>query len=342
MIDQGAVTSYTSGTGLEQPVTQLLKVHEANRAATADVNMARVQVSQVEDDIALRVRQLYYGILVSQLKQQAAAEEVRASQVKVQESADAVERGRALALVALQSRATLLKAQQEVLTQNLSLHDQMLELNESMGLPLNTQLQLEPVAPATSMVIPSREEALRIAKDGSPAIRAARQSIEKAKAGLGAAKDAYIPDLTGMARYSYQSGVPFLVHNFGTFGFSLTYNLFDGGRREAEARDSRTLVSQAELSLVNVEEEITVQVEVAYDKVEQLQQMICVADEAQQVNIEAARLADRQFEQNAALASTRAEAHVQSLLAAASSLDAHLGLVLAQADLERIIGKVGR
>src|ERR1700724_1850070 len=33
IVGQGGTTSYTSGTGLAQPLTQLLKVREANRAA---------------------------------------------------------------------------------------------------------------------------------------------------------------------------------------------------------------------------------------------------------------------------------------------------------------------
>src|SRR5579862_8862103 len=107
-------------------------------------------------------------------------------------------------------------------------------------------------------------------REHSPEIRSAQEAVEKARAGLAAAKDAYIPDITALARYRYQSGVPFLVHNFGTFGFNFTYALFDGGRREAEVRDSRTLLSQAELNLAKVKEEVAVQVEQSYDKVEQL------------------------------------------------------------------------
>ncbi len=57
----------------------MFKIRESNRAATADINIAKVQVNQAENDIALKVRQLYYSILIAQLKQQAAAEEVTAS-----------------------------------------------------------------------------------------------------------------------------------------------------------------------------------------------------------------------------------------------------------------------
>jgi outer membrane protein TolC len=341
-LDQGSLTTYTSGTGLEQPFTQMFKIHASNRAATADLNTARIQVDQTQNELALKVRQLYYGILIAQLKQQAAAEEVAASQVKLEEATEDVLRGNALDVAVLENRASNLDAKQAALIQRLQIHDQMINLDDLLGLPLNTQLTLDPDTSSASMPIPSREECIRIAQEHSPQIRAAKQSVLKAKAGLSAAKDAYIPDVSGLARYSYQSGIPFLVHNFGTFGFSVSYDLFDGGRRIADIKDSQTLLSEAELNLAKVEDEVAVQVETAYDKVEQIQDLAGVAEEALQAREEASRVTDRRFEQNAALTSARAEAHAKAISAKASSLQAALGLSLAQGDLKRTIGELPR
>jgi outer membrane protein TolC len=341
-LDQGALTSYTSGTGLAQPLTQMFKIRESNRAATADVNSAKIQVNQTENEVALQVRQLYDGILIAQLKQQAAAEEVSASQVNVRESADEVEKGSVLEVVALESHASLLDAEEAALTQRLQLHDLTITLNDLLGLPLATELQLDPDISAAPISIPTREEGLRIAREHSPEIRSADQAVVKAKAGLAAAKDAYIPDVTGLARYSYQDGVPLLVHNFGTFGVSLSYEVFDGGHRIAEIKDSRTLLSQAELHRVKVEDEVAVQVEKAYDKVELLHDVVGVAEEALKVRTEAARLSDRRFEQTAALASARAEAHAKSIAAQATLIQARLDLSLAQGALVETIGELPR
>ena len=341
-LDQGAVTSYTSGTGLEQPLTQMFKIRASNRAATADINIAKEQANQTENAVALKVRQLYYGVLIAQLKQQAAMDEVAASQVKLDEGVSDVQRGNALDVVVLQSRASALEAKQSALTQRLQIHDLTISLNDLLGLPLNTELALDADTSSTAVSVPSREDCIRIAQEHSPEIQAAKQSVLKARAGLSAAKDAYIPDITGLARYSYQSGIPFLVHNFGTFGVSFTYDLFDGGKRIAEIKDSRTLVSEAELNLEKVEEEVAVEVETAYDKVEQLQDLSGVAAEALQAREESSRVTDRQFEQNAALASAKSEAHAKALSAQASYLEATLGLSLAQGDLKRTIGELPR
>ena len=342
VIGQGTFTAYTSGTGLQQPLTQMFKIREDNRAATAEINSARINVNQAENDIALKVRQLYYGILIAQLKETAAKHEADAAQLKLQESTSSVEQGSALEVVALESHAALLDAKQTVLMQNLQVRDLTFELNYLLGLPLNTQLKLSEDLSAAPASISPREECVRIAREQSPEIRAAQQAVEKAKASLAATKDAYIPDVTAFARYSYQSGIPFLVHNFGTFGVIFTYELFDGGRRNAQIGESRTMLSQAEVNLAKAKEEVTVQVEIAYDKVEQMQNLIAVAEEVLKTRAEAALVADRRFEQNAALASARAEAAAKTSSAKASLLEANLGLSLAQGELKRAMGEIPR
>jgi hypothetical protein len=62
--------------------------HESDRGAAADIDVAKIQVNQAENEIALKVRQLYSGLLIAQLRLLAATEELNAGRVKAQESAD--------------------------------------------------------------------------------------------------------------------------------------------------------------------------------------------------------------------------------------------------------------
>lgn len=251
IIDQGSTTGYTGHVGLEQPLTQLFRIHQANIAANQDVRVARTQLYQMEDEVALQVRKLYYGILINQQKAEASQDQLAAAQIKDEESRNDVERGNALEVSALQSKASILEAQQESLTLQLEGSDLRRQLADICGLPINTQFDLDPGATAAALDIPPRADAVRIALNQNPDLKAAQQTLVKAQAGLAAAKDAYIPDITALSYYSYQSGVPLLAHNFGTFGFSLNYDLFDGGRREANVRDAQSQVRSAELRWIN-------------------------------------------------------------------------------------------
>jgi len=339
-IDQGSATWYTGGVGLEQPLTQLFRIHQANVAAKEDVLVAKTQLDQTQDGIALQVRQLYYNILINEQKLETSQDQLAAAHVKDEESRSDVTRGNALEVSALQSKASILQARQESLTLRLQGNDFRRQLADTLGLPVNTPIDLDPGAAAAVLNIPSRIDAVRIALDQNQDLKVARQTLVKAQAGLSAAKDAYIPDVTALSRYSYQSGVPLLVHNFGTFGFALNYDLFDGGRREAKVREARSEVRSAEVAVDKLQSEIEVQIQGIYDRIDELGQMVAVAGQVVEVRTEAARLADRQFEQNAALSSARSQAHADMASATASLLEANCGLSLAQADLKRAIGQI--
>ena len=339
-IDQGSATGYTGGVGLEQPLTQLFRVHQANVAAKQDLLIAKTQLDQAQDAIALQVRQLYYNILINQQKLKVSQYQLAAAQIKDEESRSDVARGNALEILALQSKAAILQAQQESLTLRLQGNDLQRQLADVLGLPVDTPLDLDPGAGAVALDVPTRADAIRIALEQNQDLRAARQTLVKAQAGLAAAKDAYIPDVTALSRYSYQSGVPFLVHNFGTFGFSLSYDLFDGGRREAKIREARSEVRSAEVAVNKLQSEIEVQVQGIYDRVDELRQMVDVAGQVVNVRTEAARLADRQFEQTAALSSVRSQSHADLASATASLLEASCGLSWSEADLKRAIGQM--
>ena len=339
-IDQGSATGYTGGVGLEQPLTQMFRIHQANVAAKQDVIIAKTEFDQSKGAIALQVRKVYYDILINQQKAEASQDQLAAAQTKNEESRRDVEQGNALEISALQSEAAILQARQESITLRLQGDDLRRQFADALGLPVNTPIDLDPGTAVGTLNITSRIDAVRIALDQNQDVKVARQTLVKAQAGLAAAKDAYIPDLTALSRYSYQSGVPLLVHNFGTFGFSLNYDLFDGGRREAKVREARSEVRSAEVALERVQSEIEVQVQSIYDRIDELKQMVDVARQVVKVRTEAARLADRQFEQTAALSSTRSQAHADLTNAAASLLEANCGLSLAEADLKRAIGQI--
>ena|SRR5580658_796530 len=341
-IDQGSDTAYTGGVELDQPLTQLLRIHQANVAAEQDVLVAQTQLSQAQADVALNVRKLYYDILINQQELQASQEQLEAMKLKDSEAHEDVAHGNALEIATFQTKASILEAQQKALTLKLQGEDFKRELADLLGLPVGKQIDLDPDIPAQSIDLPSCSEATRIALEQNQDIRAARHLLEKAKAELAAAKDAYIPDITASSRYSYQSGVPLLEHNFGTFGFNLSFDLFDGGRREAQVRDARTAVTSAQVTIDRLESEISVEIQTEYDRVEELKEMVGVVQQALEVRKEAARLADQQFEQNALLAAARSQGHADLSNATALLLEANLNLSLAEVEVEKTIGQIPR
>jgi outer membrane protein TolC len=244
-LPQGQKTLYSSGTQLSQPLTQLIGIRDANRIAAADIAISEDDLKRAENEIALRVHSAYYGILIAKLQKQAAEQQTQYADLSLRESEDEVRNGNALQVAAIQGRANVLESRQAVLTADLQLTDLTAELNDLLGLPLDTQLDLDAAAPS-DFDGRSREEYVRTAWSQNPQIKAAEDGVEKARAAVGAAKAAYIPDVTAYARQSYQDGIPFLVRNFGTFGVSMTWDVFDFGKRRAALRERHDQLAEAE------------------------------------------------------------------------------------------------
>jgi outer membrane protein TolC len=338
VIGQGALTLYSSGTQISQPTTQLIRTREANRIAAADVTISRDDLKKAENQVALQVHQLYFGILIARLQKQAAEKQSAYAGEQLRESEEDVRNGSALKLAAIQGRAGLLEGQQAVLTAELQLVDLTTELNNLLGLPLDTRLDLDPAVPAKVEMHP-REEYVQTAWAQNPEIMAAEETVRKARAGVSAAKAAYLPDITAYARHSYQDGVPFLVRNFGTFGFNLNWDVFDFGKRRAAARQRQAELEQAEENLSRMKEDVAVGIERSYNKLQRTGNLVQVAAQVVRLRQEGERLAQNQLAQGVLLASERRQATAANYQAQADLLQASLGYLLAWAELEQAVGR---
>lgn len=337
-LDQGASTTYTSGTGLTQPITQAFKIRAGVQAADADLNAAKIRATDAEDAVALQVHQLYYQILIEQARGEAADAAVSAAAQAEQENQTGLAEGRLLQDAELLSRTDLLDKQQAALVSRLALDDLMLQLDDALGSPLGTKYALDPNSLGDSPSVPARADAIALVLSKSPKILEAQQTVDKAKAGVAAARDEYIPNVTGLARYSYQDGLPFFSRNFGTFGAMVTYDLFNGGAREAGLKDARIRLAMAETALKQAENDATLELSSAYDKVEQLQQLVSVTTQALEAREETLRIRRSRAEATAELPSGVAAAQAAVSSARMNVLNSRLNLYLVQNNIQRLLG----
>ncbi len=101
-LPQGKQTLFSSGTMIAQPLTQLLRIHQENRIAAAEIAASRDDLKNAENEIALQVHALYYGILVAQLQKKAAEQQTSFSAENLSENENNVRNGSALQVAALQ------------------------------------------------------------------------------------------------------------------------------------------------------------------------------------------------------------------------------------------------
>ena len=325
IINQGGRNLTTSGTQLTQPLTTLLKIKQANDMARADMKASREKAQVTQNDVALDVHQLYYKILIAEAHRTATEARINASQDVQRERVQQVKLGSALEQELIESRAQLLQAKQELLTTDLQLSDLQLKLNDLIGLPLTTALDLDS-AVAEFQQTCRREECVAAAMASHPEILEARAEVEKAQAAIRLAKtDIWVPDVEAFARYSYQNDVPFLAKNFGTFGVHFGYDLFDAGHKRALLREREAELSQAKESLAGLTDEVDLEVQTAYNELERTQQVMKVSQEVLALRTESSRVLQQDLAHGAALSS-------QTHLAIAQEFDAKTLLLESQLD----------
>ena len=337
-LNQGGHTFVTSGTGLEQPLTQLFtRIKPANDIAVADLNAARANTRKTENEIALKVHELYYKVLIVQLHRSATETRIKAAQDLESERVEQVKHGTTLEEQLIDSRAQSLEANQDLLTTELELSDLTMQLDDAIGLPLTTKLSLDPTVPGLRDIC-VREECIKATLTSHPEIVAARAEVEKASAAIRLARADYIPDISAFARYSYQNNVPFLARNFGTFGMQFNYDLFDGGRRRAAVRESNAQLGQARENLDRVTEEAELRVQTAYNKLERTKEMVQVSEEVLALREESTRVSAQELQQGAALNSQADVAVAHELEAKTTLLQSQLDYIEAGDELTEAMG----
>jgi outer membrane protein TolC len=324
IINQGGLNLTISGTQITQPLTSLLKIKQANEIAEAEVKASREKAQLTGNDVALAVHEVYYKVLIAQAHRSATEARIGASQYLESERIEQVKFGSSLEHESIESRAQLLQAKQELLTTDLQLADLKLKLDDLMGLPLTTVLDLDPVSAEPQETCPL-EECVTTATASHPEILEARAEVEKAEAAVRLAKtDIWVPDVEAFGRYSYQNNVPFLARNFGTFGIHLGYDLFDGGRKRAVKSEREAQLTQAKENLARLTDEVELAIHTAYNKLERTQQMVKVSEEVVALRSESNRVLQQELLQGAALTSQAAMATAQEYDAKALLLQSQL------------------
>jgi outer membrane protein TolC len=338
IISQGGKDFITSGTQLTQPLTTLLKVRRENDLAQAELKATREKAQLTGNNVALAVHQVYYEILIAQAHRSATESRIKASESLQSERLEQVKFGSALQQESIDSRAQLLQAKQELLTTDFQLTDLKLKLNDLIGLPLATALDLDPGVPEFQDTC-RREECVTTAEASHPEILAAHAELEKAQAAVGLAKtDIWVPDVEAFARYSYQENVPFLARNFGTFGVHFGYDLFDSGKKHGVLRERQAQLSQAQENLAKLKDDVDLSVETAYNELEKTRQMVKVSEEVLALRTESHRVLQQELIRGAALNSQADTATAQEYDAKALLLQTQMDYLQAHDELLNAMG----
>jgi outer membrane protein TolC len=326
-----------STTVAAQPITQWFKIHDGVTVARSDAAIARDDAHRAEDEVALKVKQLYYGILSAERRHQAAELRIEAGEERLREAQNGVESGTVLELKVLEGNAQLAEARHALGSLEDAISDMKVEFNNLTGLALDTDVEF--VVPAVETLDSTAGDSAAEALSHNPEVAAARQALIKARAGLDAARAEYIPEVGAFAQYVYQSGVPLLPENNGAVGLRMNWTLVEFGKRSGQVHERKAQLAQAEENLHQVEDRVRVDIEKEARKVRRTETGLEAARESVAARTEMCRITANQVEANTVNSSALKEANAQLAEAEAGLFQAEMEQSAARAELERTMGR---
>jgi len=337
-IPQGLHHLLLNEASISQPLTQLIRIHEANRISAAEVAISRADLKKAENQVAVDVHRLYFAVLTAELEKRAAEERIAYARQELKENTEGVRDGSLLRVSQIQGDVDVLQGQQAVLTADLQVTDLNTELDDLLGLPLDTKLDLQPIEAIGTERRPL-EEYVQTAWANNPEIASAEESIKKVRAAVTSAKSAFIPDITAYASDTWQNGVPFIVTNFGTVGVRLNYDVFDFGKRRAAVREREAQLAEAEENVKRLKDSISAQVERAYNALERTKNLVAVSDQLVALRRENERLSHNQVTEGVVTVANTLEATSATYKSQVDLLQANLNYMLAWAELKQTVGQ---
>lgn len=309
------------------------------RQARAGVESNQANLGTVRNNQTLEVTTNYLlqlrAIRVLELRrvqEDLAAQQLRRVEARIREGA-AAEADRALPLSELRNRQV-----DRILAEN-DVRVEANRLRNSMGLPVGPSLRLVDFQENRDP-LPTVEQLRELAQRQRPEVVQAEAQVRQAQAGVSIARIARKPRLDTTFAFNVSPNQPLQRSDFAV-GAAVSLPLFDAGLTHAREQEAKTGVQSTSAQLEQMKKDVTADVEEAYLNLVNARQRLeasRLAVEAAQVNLEQTTA---RFERGLAGVTVvdLIQAQVQFATASNNAIGALYDIFLAQAQLDRAVGR---
>jgi outer membrane protein TolC len=245
-----------------QPVTPLFAVHQLVKIARSDETIARAKAGAPAAETASKVETNYFNLMIAQRELVSAEAESRKIQVKWLSASSS-----GAPSVSPQQETDMIGAEKEIMLATSKVKELTASLNNLLGLPEETRLELVPPEPLTEDT--SMDDAVDKAVAANVEVVEAEQTAVKAKAGSTLSKMQYFPSVAIVGGYTNQNALNIILpRDFSYIGVIATYTVFDFGKRERGVKESDAQAEMAELAVPLTKAKVSAEVKSSYFELE--------------------------------------------------------------------------
>ncbi len=321
-----------------QPLSQLRRIGLGIKLQETTHDLARNSLRSQQLSLVNQVKKAYYGVLRQQSALVSLEESLKLYRELDRMVAQYVSEQVALDADRLEVTARLAKEEYEVLSLRNSLQSQKEQLNALMGRDLQSDFRVSPIAESSLYDVDlniARSRALQ----QRPELQEVKLKMKQADYDVRMKKSEAIPEVNLFFGFIGAYNVAVLPNNTAAVGVQFRWNIFDWGRGKLELAEKRKTLAQAENSVPEVENQILLEVNLRFRKLEEGRALLRVVELKQDATRERLRVATNKFRVETVLLKDVLLAQTAVAESNHEYQQALLAFWAARADLEKAVGE---
>jgi len=226
-----------------QPLTPLFAIHQLVKIARADENIARAKAGMPVAETAMKVEKNFFGLLVAQRELTSAQADARKIQAKWLTASSS-----GVTSVSTEQEQEMMSAEKAIISPASKVKELTASLDEMLGLPEGTSLELVPPDPLVEDVSLTQLTEKSLASNTE--VIEAEQTALKAHAAATISKMEYAPTVAALGGYTNQTSINVVFPRATAYiGAMASWTIFDFGKREHGVQESKANAEAADLGV---------------------------------------------------------------------------------------------
>jgi outer membrane protein len=341
----GTQDNYSWTTVVDQPLFRGGALYWSYRLAKLGVDLTKVSLELVKQDLILQVKATYFTILKAEKIRQVAVQAVQQLESQLKVSRAFYEVGIIPKNDLLQTQVQMAQARQNLTSAEVELAIGKASFNTLLRRDVGMEVKVEDILEYRPMEVPF-EESLEKARKNRPELKETELTVKKAEKEVQLARSEYFPTVNLIFDYERVgddpgvSGSEFEDKDSWNIMASARWTFWQWGKKRQLVREKETRLIQAKDARVQVEDSISLEVKDAYLRLREARDKIGVAEVAIEQAEENFRMNQERFKEQVATSTDVLDAQTLLTQARTNYFNALSDYRIAWARLDRAMGIV--
>ena len=315
------------------------------QASKVAVTAAKTDADSTDEQVAGQVARAYLAALRADANVEAVKSNVTLAEAVLKQAENLKSAGTGTGIEVTRARVQLSDQQQRLLVAVNDRRRAHLQLLRTMGMRLDTTLELTDRLQYVPVDALTLEQAQARALNSRPDLKAQQEREQSARLTNAATKMERLPSLAAFANYgsigAIGTGNDHILPT-RTYGFSLKVPVFDGGRRDARRAETLSQYRAEKIRTNDLKEQVELDVRLALDSLNSAEDQVKVAQEGLQLSENELTQARRRYDAGVAVGLEVTDAQTRLERAQDNRIAALFNYNLARIDLAQAMGAVRR